>query len=58
MDALNGLVILDNKMLRKLSRLAPHLTVLDTNKPRSMSRTMQAPEPVVTTAASWLHEGR
>lgn len=57
-DALNGLLILDNQMQRRLSRLAPHLTILDTNKPRAMARTMQAPEPVVTTAASWLHEGR
>jgi hypothetical protein len=57
-DALNGMVILDNKMQRKLNRLAPHLTILDTNKPRSLSRAMQMPEPTVTTAASWAHRGR
>lgn len=56
-DALNGMLILDNRMLRKLNRLAPHLTILDTNRPRQLSRAMQMPEPIVTTTASWLHRG-
>lgn len=54
-DALNLLLILDNRMLRKLNRLAPHHTVLDTNKPWALSRAMQMPEPIVTTINSFIH---
>jgi hypothetical protein len=57
-DALNGLVILDNKMLRKLQRLEQHLTVLDTNRPRQLSQAMKMPEQIVATAASYIHRGR
>jgi hypothetical protein len=58
MDALNGLLVLDKKMLRKLQRLEQHHTVLDTNRPRSLSQAMKMPEQIVATTASFVHRGR
>jgi hypothetical protein len=57
-DALNGLVVLDKKMLRKLQRLEQHHTVLDTNRPRALAQTMKMPEQIVATAGSHVHRGR
>lgn len=57
-DALNGLLILDNRQLRRLNRLEQHHTVLDTNRPRALSQAMKMPEQIVATTASHLHRGR
>ena len=58
MDALNGILILDMKTLAALKRLAPHLGVLDLSRPRTISRHVSIPEPVLTTIGNWLHRGR
>lgn len=55
-DALNFMLLLDHRMSRRLSRMAPHLTVLDANKPRSFSKAMKMPEPIITTMAAFINE--
>lgn len=55
-DALNGILVLDRKMYEHLSRLAPHLGVLDIKKPRTLSKNIILPAPVITTISAWVHE--
>jgi hypothetical protein len=57
-DALNGILILDLVTLEKISRLQPYLYALDLGKPRTLSRHIGLPPPVITTIANWLHRGR
>jgi hypothetical protein len=58
MDALNGMIILDTRMFDKLERLAPHHGVQDLRKPRTLSKNIKIPAPVITTIGAWVHEGR
>ncbi len=58
MDALNGMLILDEHMDEKLRRLEPHLGILDQKKPRTLSKNGQIPAPIITTISGWVHEGR
>ena len=54
MDALNGIIILDLKTLKRLDRLKPHLYVLDLRKPRKVSGYVKLPAPVISTIGNWL----
>jgi hypothetical protein len=56
-DALNGILVLDHRMYEALSRLQPHLGLLDTRKPRTLSKNGIIPAPVITTMSAWVHEG-
>lgn len=44
-------------MYERAARLAPHLGVLDLKKPRTLSKNIVIPPPVVTTISSWVHGG-
>lgn len=57
-DALNGMLVLDHKQWEYLRRLAPHHGVLDLTRPRTLSRNIKIPAPVVATIGNWMHEGR
>lgn len=54
MDALNGMIILDRRMYERMSRLAPHLGVMDLKKNREVSRNIIIPAPVIDTVGSWM----
>ena len=58
MDALNGMLILDTEMNNHLLRLAPHLGVLDLDKPRSISKYIVIPGPVLATISNWMYDGK
>lgn len=55
-DQLNGMIILDLSTADKLERLAPYHSVLDLQNPRTISRNIALPAPVVATISNWLHE--
>lgn len=57
-DALNGIVILDEKTLLKLDPLAPHNGVLDLRNPRAISGHVSLPAPIIATIANFIHHGR
>lgn len=57
-DALNGMLILDNDFAEKMERFAPHLSVLDLRKPRTISKAVTIPAPAVVTMSNWLAEGQ
>ena len=57
-DALNGMLILDEEMNESLKRLSPHLGVLDTDKPRSISKNIVLHSPPLTTIRNWMYKGR
>lgn len=57
-DALNGMLILDQDMNRKLKRLSPHLGVLDLDKPRSISKNIVLHSPVLATISNWMYDGK
>lgn len=54
-DALNVLIVLDDRMYERAARLAPHLGVLDLKKPRALSKNIVIPPPVITTISAWVH---
>ena len=56
MDALNGMLILDRAMYHQLKRLEPHLGVLDLKRPRTLSKNIALPPPIVSTIAGWMYE--
>ena len=56
MDQMNLVMALDNKMSRELEQLAPHKSMLDMNKPRSLTNNAAIPKPVASTIANWLDE--
>ena len=58
MDALNLSLILDDKLYQSAKRLQPHLGVLDLRSPRTLSKNIMIPAPVITTISGWVHEGR
>lgn len=53
-DELNLCLLLDQVKHDAFGRLAPHLSVLDTDKPRSVSRNITMPPPVLVTMGNWL----
>lgn len=55
-DALNGMVILDERMYHILQAMAPHHGVLDLKKPRTLSGNIKIPAPVVNTISSWVSQ--
>lgn len=56
-DALNGMIILDEVMYNELQRLAPHLGVLDLQRPRTLSKNIAIPAPVLATIGNWMYDG-
>lgn len=57
-DEMNLMLVLDETMYQRLSRLAPHLYALDLGEPRRISSNLQLPGPVVSTIANWMYRGR
>jgi len=55
-DALNGIIQLDLKMNKKLSRLKPHHYVLDLTSPRNISNYVKLPAPIISTVGNWLND--
>lgn len=55
-DAMNLMLINDKKMYKLLSRLEPHLGVLDLNTPRKISNNVTIPSQVITTINNWITE--
>jgi hypothetical protein len=56
-DALNGQPMLDNKTSEIMSRMDPHLGVMDPNRPFRVSRNVGQPTPVMSTLNNWITEG-
>lgn len=57
-DALNGTLLLDNRLEEHFRVLAPHMGVLDLDRPRAMSKNQAMAPPVASTIAQWLHRGK
>ncbi|MNU64316.1 Bifunctional DNA-directed RNA polymerase subunit beta-beta' [compost metagenome] len=57
-DALNGIVILDQKTLEKLDPLAPRNGVLDLRAPRAISGHVSLSSTIIATIANFIHHGR
>ncbi len=55
-DELNLLLILDDYMDEKFSRLSPHLGVMSLRKPNMVSISPTMPMPVVNMLNNWLLE--
>lgn len=55
-DELNGMLILDARTNERCNRLAPYHSVLDLQKPRTLSRNVAIPQPVLATMGRWIHE--
>jgi hypothetical protein len=56
-DALNGQLALDHKTSDALSRMDPHLGVMDLNRPFTVSRNIALPAPTLSTIGAWILEG-
>jgi hypothetical protein len=54
-DQLNGILIHDAKMAKRMERHRPHLYALNLNNPRSLSSYIELPGPVVANIAAWVH---
>lgn len=55
MDQLNGTLSVDQYIAKKMENLAPHKSAFDLSSPRTISRNLAIPNPVVSTIASWVH---
>ena len=53
-DEMNLLLVLDEVMQIRLSRMEPHLGALDLGEPRRISGNLSIPSPVAAAIASWL----
>jgi hypothetical protein len=53
-DQLNGILSLDWEMNKRLEPLASHLSLMDLNKPYSVSRDVALPAPILATLNHWL----
>jgi hypothetical protein len=51
---MNIVMALDNKASDDLGHLAPHKSMYDLNKPRSLTSNARMPKPVASTIANWL----
>jgi len=58
MDELNLELVLDAAMMKHVVRLSPHLTALDLNQPRRVSRNLKIPNPVLSTIGNYLKHAR
>lgn len=58
MDELNGTLLLSNRLERAFRVMAPHMGVLDLDRPRMMSRNQAMPPPVASTIGQWVHRGK
>lgn len=56
-DELNLLLILDWKMHQKLMGFSPWMSAIDTTRPRSVSRNLLLPAPMVSTLLNWMFKG-
>ncbi len=54
-DNVNVSMSLDHRTTRDQRTLAPHMSVIDMDKPRSISSAQALPKPVASTIAEWLH---
>lgn len=57
-DELNGTLLLSNRLEKAFRVMAPHMGVLDLDRPRTMSRNQAMPPPVASTIGQWVHRGR
>lgn len=57
-DELNLMLILDDEMHTRLSRLAPHLSALDLRSPRRISGNLKIPSPSLVTTSNWMYNGQ
>lgn len=48
------MLMLDNKMSSAIKRLAPHKSVIDSNKPRALTSIGNMPKPVASTINNWI----
>lgn len=55
-DELNGLLITDMWLYRKMKLLSPHFGLFDLHNPRAISKNVGLPTPVVSTMAHWFNE--
>lgn len=55
-DQLNGMLILDTATAERCERLAPYHSVLDLQKPKTLSSNIAFPPPVLATLGRWIHE--
>ncbi len=55
-DELNMMLILDNKMHRKLKALEPCNYAMDSGSPYEVSSNLKIPAPLIATIANWMYE--
>jgi hypothetical protein len=55
-DALNLMLMPDNRLAQGMSRLAPHLTTFSLQKPGEISRVADLPGPDIATWSKWINE--
>ncbi|WP_257291124.1 hypothetical protein [Endozoicomonas sp. ONNA1] len=55
-DELNGILCLDEEFYEACKALAPHNGILDMTKPRTVSRVVNLPTPVISNIVNWLEE--
>ena len=55
-DEMNGKLALDQHEMNMLSRLEPHLSVMSTNAPFTVSGVVEIPGPILATLANFVHE--
>ena len=53
-DELNIFLPMDNEMTFYLENLAPHKSSFSLSAPKTLSRNMSIPKPVISTMSSWL----
>lgn len=54
-DQMNFMLAIDNLLGDKFQHLAAHRDLLDLSRPRSTSRNISMPKPVVASISNWLH---
>lgn len=56
-DALTMLLIPDKRIYERCKALSPHTSVMDLNKPRTVSSAVKIHSPVISTLSNWLSKG-
>lgn len=56
-DELNLTLLNDDEMRQKLTGLAPYMSAMDVSKPRSVSRNLLLPAPMIATLLNWMFKG-
>lgn len=54
-DQLNGTLCLDLMTAEELRKLAPHMSAMDMNAPRTVAVNLSMPKPVIATISNWMH---